>query len=57
MKIAVTGASGLIGSSLVGRLKQAGDEVIRIGRQVRVPGSGDVQRNPSGHEIRPRWKA
>ncbi len=44
MRIAITGASGLIGSALVSALKQAGDEVLRIGRQP----PAEVLWNPSG---------
>ena len=44
MKIAVTGASGLIGSALVAALEKAGDQVLRIGRKA----PADVLWNPSG---------
>jgi uncharacterized protein len=44
MRIAITGASGLIGSALVGELEQSGDRVVRIGRQ----SPADVLWNPSG---------
>lgn len=44
MKVAVTGASGLIGSALVAALEKAGDQVLRIGRQA----PADVLWNPSG---------
>ena len=44
MKVAVTGASGLIGSALVAALEKAGDQVVRIGRQA----PADVLWNPSG---------
>jgi uncharacterized protein len=44
MRIAITGASGLIGSALVDALRRSGDQVVRIGR--RPP--ADVLWNPSG---------
>lgn len=44
MRVAITGASGLIGSALVDELQRSGDQVIRIGR--RPP--ADVVWNPSG---------
>jgi uncharacterized protein (TIGR01777 family) len=44
MRIAITGASGLIGGALVPALKQAGDEVLRIGRQA----PAELLWNPSG---------
>ncbi len=44
MKIAITGASGLIGSALADALQRSGDQVIRIGRQL----PADVLWNPSG---------
>ena len=44
MKVAITGASGLIGSALVGELEGRGDQVIRIGRTARR--EGDVIWNP-----------
>ena len=44
MRIAITGASGLIGSALAEALQQSGDQVIRIGRQ----SPADVLWNPSG---------
>ncbi len=44
MRIAITGASGLIGSALADALQRSGDQVIRIGRQ----SPADVLWNPSG---------
>ena len=45
MKIAVTGASGLVGSELVLFLTTAGHEVIRLVR--RSPGEGEEHWNPA----------
>jgi uncharacterized protein (TIGR01777 family) len=44
MKIAVSGASGLIGTQLVAKLSSNGHEVIRLVR--RSPKSGEIQWNP-----------
>ena len=50
MKIAVTGASGLVGTALCPALEEAGHEVLRLVR--RAPsGAGEVQWNPSGGTI------
>ena len=44
MRIAITGASGLIGSALADALQRSGDQVVRIGRKP----PADVVWNPSG---------
>ena len=44
MKVAVTGASGLIGSALVSELENRGDQVLRIGRTARQ--EGDIVWDP-----------
>ncbi len=51
MKVAVTGASGLIGSALVAELEGRGDQVIRIGRTARR--EGDVIWNPTEGALNP----
>ena len=51
MKVAVTGASGLIGSVLVAELEERGDQVIRIGRTARR--EGDVVWNPIEGTLNP----
>ena len=52
MKIAVTGASGLIGSALVPRLVADGHEVIRLVR--RTPRTADEHRwEPAHHRLPP----
>ena len=50
MRIAVTGATGLIGSALVDRLETAGDDVVRLVR--RPPrASGEVRWDPTGGAV------
>lgn len=51
MKIAVTGASGLIGSRLVPRLESAGHDVVRYVR--REAGPGEATWDPATGEITP----
>ena len=52
MKVAITGASGLIGSALVAELEGRGDQVIRIGRTARR--EGDVTWDPIEGTLDPR---
>jgi uncharacterized protein len=52
MLVAVTGASGLIGTALVGRLHAEGHEVLRLTRS--APGAPDqVRWDPAGGELDP----
>lgn len=46
MRIAVTGATGFIGSALVAALEAAGHEVVRISRRPPREGSSDVRWDP-----------
>lgn len=48
-RVAVTGATGLIGSALVASLLQDGHEVRRLVR--RSPGAGEVEWDPAGRRI------
>lgn len=49
MRIAVTGASGLVGSALCARLDSKGNEVLRLVR--RPAGPGEISWNPDSGEI------
>ena len=51
-RIAITGASGFIGSQLSAFLSTGGHEVVRIGRGAVVPGVTDVSWNPERGELR-----
>ncbi|HEY0971603.1 MAG TPA: TIGR01777 family oxidoreductase [Gemmatimonadales bacterium] len=53
-RIAVTGATGFIGSALVARLAAGGHTVHRISRSAPAPGSGDVRWDPARGELDPR---
>jgi uncharacterized protein (TIGR01777 family) len=58
MKVAVTGASGLIGSALVESLKAAGHEVTRVPRgQFDVAEGRDAVVHLAGENIAGRWTA
>ncbi len=46
MRVAVTGASGLIGNGLVSALRARGDEVVRLVR--RAAGAGEIRWDPGG---------
>ncbi|HEX7242851.1 MAG TPA: TIGR01777 family oxidoreductase [Longimicrobiaceae bacterium] len=50
-RVAVTGASGLIGSALVRALRAEGRRVVRLVRSRPQPGSGDVAWDPERGEI------
>jgi hypothetical protein len=50
LRVAVSGASGLIGSSLVPFLTAGGHDVLRLVRGVR-PGAGEVGWNPAGGDV------
>lgn len=54
LRIAITGASGFIGTQLAAFLSTGGHEVIRIGRGAPKPGSSDVQWNPERGQLDPR---
>jgi|TARA_B100001758_G_scaffold62001_1_gene51545 uncharacterized protein (TIGR01777 family) len=51
VKVAVTGASGLIGSALVSELENRGDQVLRIGRTARQ--EGDIVWDPMEGNLDP----
>jgi uncharacterized protein (TIGR01777 family) len=51
MDVAVTGASGLIGSTLVDRLRAGGHRVRRLVRPDRPLGPGDVRWDPGAGEV------
>lgn len=50
MKVAVTGATGLVGSQLLPELRQAGHEVVRLVR--RNPSNTDILWNPEAGDLR-----
>ncbi len=54
MRIAITGASGFIGSQLAAFLSTGGHQVVRIGRGPVVPGTVDVTWNPDRGQLDPR---
>jgi len=54
LRVAVTGATGFVGSALVSRLRGAGHRVDRLTRQVPAPGSTDVQWDPARGQLDPR---
>lgn len=54
MRIAITGASGFIGSQLAAFLSTGGHDVVRIGRGPIVPGQTDISWNPDRGELDPR---
>ena len=51
-RIAITGASGFIGSQLAAFLSTGGHDVVRIGRGAVVPGVTEVSGNPERGELR-----
>jgi len=51
MRIAITGASGFIGSQLAAFLSTGGHQVVRIGRGPVVPGKVDVTWNPDRGQL------
>ncbi len=51
MRIAVTGASGVVGSALMVFLEARGDEVFRIVRREAAPGAREIVWNPDRGEI------
>jgi uncharacterized protein (TIGR01777 family) len=53
MRIAITGASGLLGSSLAPALRQDGHDVVRlVRREAREP--GEISWDPAAHRLDPR---
>ncbi len=54
LRIAITGASGFIGTQLAAFLSTGGHDVIRISRSAPKPGSKDVQWNPDRAQLDPR---
>lgn len=52
MRIAVTGASGLVGSALMVFLEARGDEVFRMVRREAAPGAREISWNPDRGEIK-----
>jgi uncharacterized protein len=53
-RVAVTGATGLVGSTLVPALRAAGHRVDRVSRRSPAPGSTDVQWDPARGRLDPR---
>ena len=51
--IAITGATGLIGSALVARLRAKGRDIRRLVRSTRDPQAGDVSWNPDARTLDP----
>ena len=51
LRVAVTGATGLIGTELVRRLRAEGHTVVRLVRSAPAPGSGDVRWDPGAGRI------
>ena len=54
LRVAVTGASGLVGTALVAALRGAGHRVDRLSRRPPSPGSTDVQWDPAQGQLDPR---
>ena len=54
MRIAITGASGLIGTQLAAFLTTGGHDVLRIGRGAVVPGKVDISWDPERGRLDPR---
>lgn len=51
LRVAVTGATGLIGTELVRRLRAGGHTVVRLVRSEPAPGSGDVRWDPEAGRL------
>ena len=51
MRIAITGATGLVGSALVPRLQAAGHRVDRLVRKEPAPGSTDIRWDPANGRL------
>jgi hypothetical protein len=54
LRVAVTGATGLVGSAVVTALRSAGHRVDRVSRRLPAPGSTDIQWDPARGQIDPR---
>ena len=54
LRVAVTGATGLVGSALVSALRAAGHRVDRVSRRPPRPGTTDIQWDPAGGRLDPR---
>ncbi len=54
LRIAITGATGFIGTQLAAFLSTGGHEIVRISRATPRPGSRDVQWNPERGQLDPR---
>lgn len=54
LRVAITGASGFIGTQLASFLSTGGHDVVRISRSAPRAGSHDVQWNPERGELDPR---
>jgi hypothetical protein len=55
LKVAITGASGFVGSALVRALRAAGDEIIAVPRNSAEIGDADAVVNLAGAPIAVRW--
>lgn len=53
LRVAVTGATGLVGSALVSALREAGHRVDRLTRRAPAPGSTDVRWDPARGQLDP----
>lgn len=53
MKIAVTGAGGLLGSAIASSLAHAGHDVLRLVRRAPRPGGGEIRWDPDAGTIDP----
>jgi uncharacterized protein len=54
LRVAVTGATGLVGSALVPALRAAGHRVDRLSRRPPQPGTTDIQWDPAHGRLDPR---
>jgi hypothetical protein len=54
LRVAVTGATGLVGSALVTALRAAGHRVDRVSRRPPRPGTTDIQWDPARGRLDPR---